>query len=207
MAFGPPPGPFGPPPGPFGPGGTGFPPPNPFGPTAGAGGGIVVHRARLLPRLALVAVLMAVSFGVTGAVIWFAFVGATDDVRRSDGEQAAGVDAADPGAVAVPAGWPDTLGPPEGATLVSSVTTGAGTADQQLILVYELTQDARAAGDVLRYQLAAAGFTLGTDAVAADGTGSLIATGGGREATVSVVPDATRPGVTTISWVLRAGPR
>jgi hypothetical protein len=179
------------------------PPPGPFGP-----GGIVVHRARLMPRLVLVGVIMLVSFGVTGAIVWFTVLGAADDVRDArDGTRFTVPSARGTDPVSVPQGWPEALAPPEGATVVSSVATSAGTPDEQLLLVYEVTQDGPAAADALRAQLAAAGLTITSDAIGPEGTGSLTAAGAGREASVAVAPAAARPGVTTLSWVLRPGLR
>jgi len=204
----PPPVPGAPAAGPFGPGGTGLPP-NPGG--LGFGGPVVVHRARLLPRLALVAVIMLISTAITGAIVWFA-VFSGDDVelggRRGTGTTASesgGVDS--PGGVGLPEAWPETLRPPEGATVVSAVVSSGGTPDEQMVLVYELAQDGPAVAEALRTQLAAAGLTVTSDALGPEGSGSLVAAGAGREANVAVGPTAGRPGVVTVSWVLRVGPR
>jgi hypothetical protein len=211
-------GPFSPPPGatagPFGAGGTGAPP-NPGG--LGFGGPIVVHRARLLPRLALIAGLMLISTAVTGAIVWFS-VFSGDDVelgsRRGTANTASesgGVDTPggfdSPGGVGVPETWPETLRPPEGATIVSAVVSSGGTPDEQMVLVYEVTQDGLATVDALRAQLVAAGLTISSDAIGPDGAGALVAAGAGREANVAVGPTPGRPDVITVSWVLRVGPR
>ncbi|HEX7135415.1 MAG TPA: hypothetical protein VF228_22760 [Iamia sp.] len=171
-------------------------------------GVVVVHRARLLPRLVLVGGIMLVSFGITGAVVWFTVLGAADDVR--DAQDATRFTVPAPGAtdpVSVPQGWPEALAPPEGATVISSVATNAGTPDEQLVLVYEVARDGPVAADALRAQLEAAGLTITSDAVGPEGSGSLTAAGAGREASVAVAPTAARPGVTTLSWVLRPGLR
>lgn len=187
---------------------SGFPPPSGVPPF---GGGIVVHRARLLPRLLLVAVIMGISFLVTGAIVWFTVLGTADDVRlgRGDGttratERGAEAEVGGSGSgVSVPQGWPEALAPPAGATVVSAVATSAGTPDEQLVLVYELEQAGPDAAATVRGQLAVAELTVDHDAVGADGTGSLVATGAGREANVSLSPIPARPGTTTVSWVLR----
>lgn len=206
MAVFPPPGNV---PGPFGPGGSGFPPsgggvPPPFG-------GVVVHRARLLPRLVLVAVIMFVSTAVTGAIVWFAVIdtvddgqlgsrgGATRGTERGAEEVAGGVD--------LPVGWPEALAPPDGARIVTSVASDGGTPDEQLVLVVEATGGGVAVADALRTQLATAGLTVTSDALTAEGVGSLGASGAGWEASVALSPIPARPEVTTVSWVLRRGPR
>lgn len=167
----------------------------------------MVHRARLVPRLVLVAAIMGTSFLVTGLVVWFAVVGTADHARAGvrNGSTSFTAPASQP--ISVPQGWPDALTPLEGAEITSSVTSGSGTPDEQLVMVYGVGQEAPAVAEALRAQLTAAGMAISTDAIGADGTGSLAATGGGREGTGAVSPDPTAPGSTTVSWVVRVGPR
>jgi hypothetical protein len=177
----------------------------------------VVHRARLLPRLALVAVFTLIPTVITGAIIWFS-VFSGDDVelggRRGTVATASESDGADPpggadspGGVGVPESWPETLRPPEGATVVSAVVSSGGTPDEQMVLVYEVTQDGLATADALRAQLVAAGLAVTSDAIDPSGSGALVAAGAGREANVALGPTLGRPGVVTVSWVLRVGLR
>lgn len=187
----------------------GFPPPPGFPPF----GGVAVHQARLGPRLLLVAVIMGLSTLVTAAIVWFAVVGTgqtmdlgapgrgTRSVER--GAQAEVVD----DEVDLPATWPAALAPPSDAEVVTAVTSSAGTPDEQVVLVVEVADEAPAVASALRGQLTAAGLTPTSDALGADGTGSIAATGAGWDATVSVTPIPARPGTTTVSWVLRPGPR
>jgi hypothetical protein len=198
MAFGPPPGT----PGPFGPGGSGFPPPGGVPPF----GGVVVHRARLVPRLILVAAIMGISFLVTGAIVWFSILGTADDVRAGvrDGYRYTPPTTAE---VSAPEGWPEALIPPAGSHVVSAVTTSPGTPDEQLIMVVEVDGEGPAVADALRAQLTAAGLTIDGDAITPAGIGSFSASGAGYEASVAVSPIPGRPGITTVSWVLRPGLR
>ena len=177
----------------------------------------MVHRARLLPRLALVAVIMLISTAITGAIVWFS-VFSGDDVERGSRRGTAttasesGADdgpggADSPGGVAVPEAWPEDLRPPAGATVVSTVVSSGGTPEEQMVLVYEVTQDGVATADALRAQLVAAGLTVTSEAIDPAGSGALVAAGAGREANVAVGPTAGRPGVVTVSWVLRVGLR
>lgn len=208
MAF-PPPGDV---PGPFGPGGRGFPPPSGFGPPGGVppfGGGVVVHRARLLPRLLLVFAFMAVSTAVTGAIVWFSVLDAADDVelgsRGATRSTEAGAGIVDD--VDLPPGWPDALAPAEGTEVITSVASGGGTPDEQLVLVVEVPGGGAGVVVALRAQLAAAGLTVTSESLTAESVGSLSAAGAGWEASVAVSPNPARPEVTTVSWVLRRGPR
>ena len=206
MAF-PPPGGV---PGPFGPGGSGFTPPSGFGPPGGVPpfGGVVVHRARLLPRLLLVLAFMAVTTAVTGAIVWFSVLGTADDVRLGSrgGATRSTEPAADAG-VDVPPGWPDALAPAEGTEVVTSVASGGGTPDEQLVLVVEVPGGGAGVVDALRAQLAAAGLTVTSESLTAESVGSISAAGAGWQASVAVAPNPARPEVTTVSWVLRRGPR
>ena len=171
----------------------------------------MVHRARLLPRLALVAVIMAVSTVVTGAIVWFAVLGATDDVQQGRGGGATrssterGAEVAD--GVDLPPGWPEARAPAEGTEIITSVASGGGTPDEQLVLVVEAPGGGAAVVDALRAQLAAAGLTVTSESLTAGSVGSISATGAGWEASVAVSPNPARPGVTTVSWVVRRGPR
>jgi hypothetical protein len=207
MAF-PPPGGV---PGPFGPGGSGFPPAGGFGPPGGVPpfGGVVVHRARLLPRLILVLALLAVSTAVTGAIVWFSVLGTADDVElgRRGATRSTEVGAGADDGVDLPPGWPEALAPGAGTEVITSVASGGGTPDEQLVLVVEATGGGAAVVDALRAQLAAAGLTVTSESLTAGSVGSISATGAGWEVSVAVSPNPARPEVTTVSWVLRRGPR
>ncbi len=196
-------------PGPFGPGGGGSSPP-PFGGPPSPFGGVVVHRARLLPRLLLVGVFTLLPLVVTVAIVWFSFDGA----GRRDGPTRVTERGADAeivggggGEVALPTGWPEALTPPEGARVVSSVASGGGTPEESLVMVVEVRGEGPAVARALEEQLAAAGLAVTTDAVGPDGTGALTAAGAGWEASVTLAPTPARPAAITVSWVLRAGPR
>jgi hypothetical protein len=177
-------------------------------------GGVVVHRARLLPRLLLVLGLVAIPVLIVGLATWFVALGTAEDVGRAGRVGSPGVTTpelpgvtAAPRQVGPPEGWPDALAPPDGATVVTSVAAGAGEPDEQLVMVVEVHGEGPAVGEALRAQLATAGLTITSDALGPGGVGALMAAGAGWEASIAVAPDPVRPGVVTISWVLRRGLR
>lgn len=166
-------------------------------------GVIVVHRARLLPRLLLVAAITGVSLLVTGAIVWIAVLGTDPEVSIGRG---GGTRVVERGAEAeivheLPRGWPEALRPPTGSMIVSSVTSSAP--EEQLVLVVEAPGAGVPVAEALRAQLAAAGLEVTADGLGPDGTGGLTAAGGGWDASISVGATPARLDVTTVSWVLR----
>ncbi len=171
-----------------------------------AGGPVVVHRARLGARLAIVAGVMVVTTAVIGAIAWVAVLRAGPAAHDHDTATGPTVTpvGAPPATVGPPTGWPEALAPPPDARIVSSVVSAAGGPGEQMVLVYEAPGGLDAVADAVRAQLVGAGLVIVSDSGLPGTPAALVAEGAGRRATVAVAPTPAQPDVATVTWVLRS---